>query len=65
VAAKRQNSTRRAGPRAVQSAVNNGWRSRVHMPAETDPKKRAEAIDRAASRIKTTACIDTVTLGRH
>jgi hypothetical protein len=27
----------------------------VHEPAEKDPKKRAEAVERAATRIKTTA----------
>jgi len=36
----------------------------VHTPAETDPKKRVQAIRRAATRIKTTARIDTITLGR-
>jgi hypothetical protein len=36
----------------------------VHKPAETDPKKRAKAIKRAGSIIKTTARIDTITLGR-
>jgi hypothetical protein len=38
--------------------------ARVHKPTETDPKKREAAIDRAASRIKTTARIDTITLDR-
>jgi hypothetical protein len=36
----------------------------VHKPTVTDPKKRAETIERATSRIKTTARIDTITLGR-
>jgi hypothetical protein len=36
----------------------------VHKPAETDPKKRVESVRRAATRIKTTARIDTITLGR-
>jgi hypothetical protein len=31
-----------------------------HEPAEKDPKKRAEAINRAATRIKTTAVVDTI-----
>ena len=64
MATKRQNSSRRAAPTAAQNAANNGWRSRVHKPAETDPKKRVEAIHEAASLIKTTARIDTITLGR-
>lgn len=62
MAAKRQNAVRRAAAPAAPDAVNNGWRSRVHKPTETDPKKREAAIDRAASRIKTTARIDTITL---
>jgi hypothetical protein len=32
----------------------------VHEPAEKDPKKRVEAVERAATRIKTTAVIDTI-----
>jgi hypothetical protein len=60
MAAEKQTSTNRAR----QVAANGDWRSRVHTPAETDPKKRTRAIRRAASRIKTTARIDTITLGR-
>jgi hypothetical protein len=64
VAAQRQNSTRRAASGAAKAAAGNGQLSPVHKPAETDPKKRAEAIKRAGSIIKTTARIDTITLGR-
>jgi hypothetical protein len=64
MAAKQHTSARRAAPQNGQIAAGNGWRSRVHTPAETDPKKRAQAIRRAATRIKTTARIDTITLGR-
>jgi len=63
MSAKQQTSTRRAAPQNGKVA-SNGWRSRVHTPAETDPKKRVQAIRRAATRIKTTARIDTITLGR-
>jgi hypothetical protein len=62
--AVRQTSTKRAASPAEPHAANNGWRSRVHKPVVTDPKKRAETIKRATSRIKTTARIDTITLGR-
>lgn len=62
--AKRQTTTRRAAHRLPSIKVDESWRSRVHKPTETDPKKREEAIDRATSRIKTTARIDTITLGR-
>ncbi len=55
MATKRQNSARHTAPKAAQAAVNNGWRSRVHKPTETDPKKRVEAIHQAASLIKTDA----------
>jgi hypothetical protein len=64
MAAKRQTSTRRAAPSATRVAAGNGRLSRVHKPTVTDPKKRAETIERATSRIKTTARIDTITLGR-
>jgi len=57
-------SIRRAASQNGQVAASNGWRSHVHTPAEPDPKKRAQAIRRAATRIKTTARIDTITLGR-
>jgi hypothetical protein len=63
MAAKRQNSTgSAASPAALVTA--NGRRLRLNKPAETDPKKRVEAVRRAATRIKTTARIDTITLGR-
>lgn len=64
MAAKRQNSIRRAAPSATRVAASNGRLSPVHKPAETDPKKRAAAIKRAGSIVKTTARIDTITLGR-
>jgi hypothetical protein len=37
----------------------------VHEPAEKDPKKRAEAVKRATSRIKSTAIIDTIHPGQE
>jgi hypothetical protein len=64
MAAKRQNAARRVASRTTHVAVEDGWRARVHKPTETDPKKREAAIDRAASRIKTTARIDTLSSGR-
>lgn len=64
MAAKRQTSTTRAASSAARVAASNGRHSPVHKPAETDPKKRAAAIKRAGSIIKTTARIDTITLGR-
>jgi hypothetical protein len=48
----------------VRVAASNGQLSSINKPAETDPKKRAAAIKRAGSIIKTTARIDTITLGR-
>ena len=46
-------------------AASDGWLSPVHKPAEPDPKKRAAAIKRGwVALIKTTARIDTITLGR-
>jgi hypothetical protein len=65
MATKRQNPTKRAASGAAKAAANNGRRLRVHKPAETDPKKRAEAVREAGSIIKTTARIDTITLGRE
>jgi hypothetical protein len=62
MAAKRPSSSRPAVSRNGRRTID--WRSRLHKPVETDPKKRAEMIDRATSRIKTTARIDTITLGR-
>jgi hypothetical protein len=53
---------KRAAYEAGKIAATNG--RRVHKPTVTDPKKRAEKIKRATSRIKTTARIDTITLGR-
>ena len=64
MAAKRQTSTRRTATGPAKAATNNGRRLRVHKPAETDPKKRAEAVREAGSIIQTTARIDTITLGR-
>lgn len=64
MAAKRQNPAKRAAPKLPAIKVDESWRSRVHKPTETDPKKRAEAVRRAGTRIKTTARIDTITLGR-
>lgn len=57
-------ASKRTVSRAAPGAIKDGWRSRVHRPAETDPKKRVEAIHQAASLIKTDARIDTITLGR-
>jgi hypothetical protein len=62
MAAKRQTSSRRTVSQNGRATVD--WRSRVHKPTETDPKKRVESVRRAATRIKTTARIDTITLGR-
>jgi hypothetical protein len=62
MAAKRTISSRSAVSRNGRGTID--WRSRVHKPTVTDPKKRAEMIDRATTRIKTTARIDTITLGR-
>lgn len=64
MAAKRQKSTRRTVPGHPSIKIDESWRSRIHKPTETDPKKRAEAVRRAGSIIKTTARIDTITLGR-
>jgi hypothetical protein len=65
MSAQRETSSRRAAaPRLPPIKVDESWRSRVHRPAETDPKKRAEAVRRAGTRVKTTARIDTITLGR-
>jgi hypothetical protein len=64
MATKRQiaAASRRTPSRTARAAVN--WRSRVTKPTVTDPKRRHEVIDRATSRIKTDARIDTITLGR-
>jgi hypothetical protein len=63
MAAKRQ-TTKRAASETGKIAASNGRYVRVHKPAETDPKKRAQAVREAGSIIKTTARIDTITLGR-
>jgi hypothetical protein len=61
---QRQNSAGRAASEAAKLAAGNGRRLHVHKPAETDPQKRAKAVREAGSIIKTTARIDTITLGR-
>jgi hypothetical protein len=58
MAAKRQTSPGSVAP--GRDSVKIDWRSRIHKPTETDPKKRAESVRRAATRIKTTARIDTI-----
>jgi hypothetical protein len=60
VAAK--SPAKRTAYAAGKIATTNG--RRVHKPTVTDPKKRSDTIKRATSRIKTTARIDTITLGR-
>ncbi len=62
MATKQRTSAKRTVAGAAKVAATNG--RHVHRPTETDPKKRAEAIRRAGSIIKTTAQIDTITLGR-
>ena len=63
MAAKRQTSSRPGVPRNGGTKID--WRSRIHQPTITDPKKRAEVIDRATTRIKTTARIDTIHPGEE
>ena len=65
MATKRQTASQRSTSRNGNGRVPIDWRSRIHEPTEKDPQKRAESIDRAATRIKTTARIDTITLGRE
>jgi hypothetical protein len=65
MAAKRQTVSQRLAPRNGNSRAPIDWRSRIHEPAEKDPKKREESIDRGATRIRTTARIDTIALGRE
>jgi hypothetical protein len=65
MATKRQTASQRPISRNGNGRVPIDWRSRIHEPTEKDPKKREESIDRAATRIKTTARIDTITLGRE
>ena len=62
MAAKPKSPSKRGVSRNGRAPID--WRSRVHKPTETDPKKRVESVRRAATRIKTTARIDTITLGR-
>jgi hypothetical protein len=64
MATKQKNSTKRAVAQAPRFITINGRRVRLNQATETDPKKRVEAVRRAATRIKTTARIDTITLGR-
>jgi hypothetical protein len=63
MAAKKRTAGQRKAPPAGRAA-SNGRPLDLHTPAETDPKKRVAAVRRAATRIKTTARIDTITLGR-
>jgi len=63
--AKRQPASQRSISPNGNAQPPIDWRSRIHKPTETDPKKRAESVERAATRIKTTARIDTITLGRE
>ena len=65
MAAKQQTASQRSVSRNGNGRAPIDWRSRLHEPTEKDPKKREESIDRAATRIKTTARIDTITLGRE
>jgi hypothetical protein len=62
MATRRQQQTRRVGAKRI--VVDESWRERIHQPKITDPKRRREAIEHATSLIKTTATIDTVSLGR-
>ena len=61
-AVAKAHDTRATGksPESVTHARNGSWRSRVVEPAIKDPAARRRAIDRATSRIKTSARIDTV-----
>ena len=65
MATKHQAASECSAPRNELGRAPIDWRSRIHEPIEKDPKKREESIDRAATRIKTTARIDTITLGRE
>lgn len=65
MATKQKTASQHSASRNGNGRVPIDWRSRIHEPAEKDPKKREKSIDRAATRIKTTARIDTVTLGRE
>lgn len=65
MATKHQTASERSVLRNEPGRAPIDWRSRIHKPIEKDPKKREESIDRAATRIKTTARIDTITLGRE
>lgn len=45
----------------VTHARNGSWRSHIVEPVITDPEEAQRAIDRATSRIRTKARIDTIT----
>jgi len=64
MAATRANTSRRAAHKPARQAKTIDWRSRVHEPTISDPEQRRKAIEQAGSLIKTTARIDTITLGR-
>lgn len=61
---KRQTPARRVASEDARVAASNRRHLRVHKPVETDPQRCAEAVREAGSIIKTTARIDTITLGR-
>lgn len=66
MATKQKTSAKRAASGAAKVAANNGRRRlRFNKPAEPDPQKRVEAVERAATRIKTTARIDTISPGQE
>lgn len=60
MAAKRQTASQPSASRNGNGRVPIDWRSRIHEPAEKDPKKRAASINRAATRIKTTARLSSI-----
>lgn len=64
MARTRANTSRRATRRPARQPATIDWRSRVREPTISDPEQRRKAIDRAGSLIKTTARIDTISLGR-
>jgi hypothetical protein len=63
MAAKPKSPAKRGVSRNGRAPID--WRSRINKPTETDPKKRAESVRRAATRIKTTARIDTIHPGQE
>jgi hypothetical protein len=80
MATKQRTSAKRPSKRAVSgtakaAATNGGGRVRrvrmgrldveVHEPIEESPEERAAGIRRAATRIKTTAIIDTIHPGQE